>query len=84
MIKFGAHDLDGNQIAGIGVTAQTFQEMLRGKTLQVELLDLGLPKCKLLIVAGRDNLEVARNVQAVLGEAAHASVDDALIIRKRD
>lgn len=84
MIKFGAHDLEGNLIAGLAINRKTYNEMLQGKRLEIELMDLGLPRCKLFVVAGRDDLECARHVQETLGTAAHASVDDSMIIRKRD
>jgi len=84
VIKFSAHDLEGNQIAGVAITLDTYRQMLQGKRLEIELQDLGLPKCKLFVVAGRNELEAAQWVRETLGEVAHASVDDSLVIRKRD
>jgi hypothetical protein len=80
MIKFSTQE-NGTRIIGLGITQGTYSQMLHGQVMQVDLTQLGIPGHKLLILAGKDELSITRDLQEHIGEATKMHVDPAAILR---
>lgn len=74
-------DPDGNRVVAIGITEKTFQEMLRGKRFEINLGPIGIPKAKLILLAGRKPLRLATDVQQVLDMETKIVLPDSAVLR---
>jgi hypothetical protein len=83
VIRFRGHDSLGNRIVGIGITAETFSQMLQGKSIVVDLVHNGVPKVKLILRGGKDEAAITRDLQESIGQHTGIHVDPALIRRKQ-
>lgn len=59
---------DGTPCAGINITSKTFHELLRGRTIVIELGSMGLPKSRLIIIGSNDPDEGSKRLTEKLAE----------------
>lgn len=81
-MRFNGTDADGKRIVGVGITRETYEEMLRGQAMVVDLEQLGVPGAKLVILAGSNDVALTKDIQRFIGERTKVYVDLAAIIQK--
>lgn len=80
MISFRAHDAEGGVI-GIGITLKTWNDLLQGKVVPVDLTRLGIPGVKLMVVGGKDEVSITRDLQQYIGRETGVHIPPGLITR---
>lgn len=81
MSRFNGIDSDGNRVIGIGLTQPTYSKMLQGEMMTVDLWKIGVPGVKLIIVAGRNEVEIAKHLEHTMNERTNVVVDPRMILQ---
>lgn len=81
MSRFTGVDPLGNRVVGLGLSEKTFREMLTGKMLVLDLGQMGIPKARLILVAGKDENELAIRINGKMNEETKIVLPPSSVLR---
>jgi hypothetical protein len=71
MSRFSGVAPDGSKVVGVGLTEKTYREMLTGKVMVLNLGPLGIPNARMILIAGKDEAEIAARLNHKMNEETH-------------